>query len=218
MIFAVRSFLKKKFFFLVSFGIHFLLFVFFLNLKSFEKTDDSALAIEFRNDSFTVADQRDKKRKSPSANISQSTFLQKEITNISRENVTQKLAKNADGQQPQSGQNEMSEGVSDLSSVGRSEEGYAMSYLDKVRSKIEFHKIYPKASKLFKEQGSVKVKLQILKSGHVRKIEIVESSQFKRLDEAAIKAVAEAAPFDQFPSDVKFASWSILIPMRFELN
>jgi protein TonB len=107
-----------------------------------------------------------------------------------------------------------SEGFSDLSTTVSPHQ----SYLDKVRSKIQFYKIYPKASLALKERGTVKLKVRLEKSGYVQKIEIIESSEFKRLDEAAIKAVVDASPFGEFPPEVKFATWSIIVPMRFEFS
>lgn len=148
-----------------------------------------------------------KKLKAESKTVSQNSK-----SPIAKDNETQSL--NDTRNQQISNQDEMMEGFSDISKEGNSHQ----NHLDKLRSKVEFHKTYPKASKVLKETGLMKVKLKIAKSGHVQKIEIAESIQFKRLDDAAIKAVADASPFDEFPSDVKFAAWSILIPMKFELN
>lgn len=94
----------------------------------------------------------------------------------------------------------------------------ATSYLGRIKSKIENQKLYPKASKVFKEQGLVKIRMILQRNGQILKIEIAESSQIQRLDEAALKSVAAASPFEPFPGDIQYRTWNLVVPIRYSLN
>lgn len=209
---AARTFIRKNSSFLWSLGAHVFIFS-VLAIKDHKKSNDSAVDIELRENIFSELNQKSSKSETKKSlrsdsktaqQIQQTAFDHDKESQDQSERVVQQIA----------GQVEENEGFSDISNKGNSNQ----NYLDRIRSKIEFHKTYPKASRVLKETGLVQVKLKISKSGHVQKIEIAKPSQFKRLDEAAIKAVADASPFDEFPTEVKFATWSILVPMRFELN
>ncbi len=195
-----------------SLSIHIFIFS-TIAINDSKNPNDSTVEIELSQSFFSESDQRSSKNETQKNLRSASkTGQEKQKTIIDHNKETQR--KIEQGDQQFEGKVDVNEGYSDISNSGNSHQ----SYLDRIRSKIEFHKTYPKSSRVLKETGVVKVKLKIAKSGHVQKIEIAESSQFKRLDEAAIKAVADASPFEEFPSDVMFAAWTILVPMRFELN
>lgn len=91
-------------------------------------------------------------------------------------------------------------------------------YLARLRNRIGTHQVYPRTSKMLREEGTVRISLLLKRSGQLEKLELLESSRFSRLDDAAIKAIAKAAPFDPFPSEVPFDSWEITVPVRFQLN
>ncbi len=52
---------------------------------------------------------------------------------------------------------------------------------------------YPRISRLRGEEGDVVLSVQVLASGHPEKIQVTQSSGYKRLDAAAIKAVQTAS-------------------------
>lgn len=60
---------------------------------------------------------------------------------------------------------------------------------------------YPRLSSRLKEQGAVALRLTLDEAGRVRGVELVESSGYSRLDEAAMSA-APKWRFDLTPSDV----------------
>lgn len=91
-------------------------------------------------------------------------------------------------------------------------------YLAKIRNKIAQNQIYPKASLVFKEQGTVEIKLSLRKDGSVLKIELQKSSPFKRLNDAALQAVANSAPFESFPDSLNYKDWILLMPIRFKIE
>ncbi len=209
----LRSFLQKNRFFLWSLGAHALIFLILWASNDHKKTINTPFDIEVRESVRSELNQRSaesENRKNLRAKAKRE--LKKSKNHLAQDNGVRNL--NDLPVQRHSDRSEVTEGFSDVSKEGNSNQ----SYLDRIRSKVEFHKTYPKASRVLKETGLVKVRVKIAKSGHVQKIEVVESSHFKRLDDAAIKAVADASPFDEFPAGVMFAAWSILVPMRFELN
>jgi TonB family protein len=210
---SVRTFLQNNRFFLCSLGVHTLIFSILLTSNADKKTFDTSLDIEVVESVRSESRQNSSDSESKKRLRAESMIEPLKVRNLLDQDLVNQSPSDP-GIQQLSDQNQISEGFSDVSKEANSHQ----SYLDRIRSKIEFHKTYPKASRVLKETGLVKVKLKIAKSGHIQKIEISESSQFKRLDEAAIKAAADASPFDEFPSDVTFAVWSILVPMRFELN
>lgn len=111
------------------------------------------------------------------------------------------------------------EGDSDLSSTvaGQAPRNSKERYLAGLRDQIARHQIYPQASRSFQEEGMVKIRLTLDRSGSLLKVELVESSGHKRLNDAAIRAAAKAAPYSTFPEDISFQTWKILVPVRFTL-
>lgn len=111
------------------------------------------------------------------------------------------------------------EGDSDLSSTlsGQAPRNSKERYLAGLRDQIARHQIYPQASRSFQEEGTVKIRLTLDRSGSLLKVELIESSGHKRLNDAAIRAAAKSAPYPSFPDDVSFQTWKILVPVRFTL-
>jgi len=69
-----------------------------------------------------------------------------------------------------------------------------------VRSKIERKKVYPDTARDLGMTGEVEVLYELDRSGNLIRAEIVTSSGFKLLDQAALKAV-KSASYRGFPSD-----------------
>ena len=76
---------------------------------------------------------------------------------------------------------------------------------------------YPSASRRLREEGIVVLKLLILTDGRVGKVEIKESSGFKRLDETAIRAVKRWKYLPAMRGDTAIEYW-YLQPLEFSLN
>lgn len=62
---------------------------------------------------------------------------------------------------------------------------------------------YPEAAKQQKLEGSLILDAEINADGNVNKVRILDSSGIKILDDAAIRIVHIAAPFDQFPDNIR---------------
>lgn len=91
-------------------------------------------------------------------------------------------------------------------------------YLSQIHELVRRQQTYPPLSKQLKEQGLVRLQLTIASSGSLQKVELLEASPFKRLNDAAMKAVTRAAPFQPFPLEMTSAFWKITIPVKFTLN
>jgi len=78
-------------------------------------------------------------------------------------------------------------------------------YVDKWRQKIERigNLNYPEEAKSRKLYGSLQLTVAIKADGEVEGIEINRSSGYKILDQAAIRIVRLAAPFERFPENIK---------------
>ena len=78
-------------------------------------------------------------------------------------------------------------------------------YVDKWRQKIERigNLNYPEEAKARKLYGSLQLTVAIKADGEVENVEINRSSGHKVLDQAAIRIVRLAAPFDRFPDNIR---------------
>lgn len=110
-------------------------------------------------------------------------------------------------------------GESDVDSIlkGRPPMSAMEKYLVEVRNQISQFQKYPSPSRAFREEGIVKIRLTINRIGSLIKIELVEPSPYKRLNDAAMRAATSAAPFAAFPAEIDFDSWKISLPVRFVL-
>ena len=90
-------------------------------------------------------------------------------------------------------------------------------YLAEIRDQIANLQVYPRSSRVFGEQGTVKLLLTLQRNGSLTKIEIVEKAAFDRLNRAAMTAATSAAPFRSFPDEVSYHVWRITIPVKFVL-
>ena len=78
-------------------------------------------------------------------------------------------------------------------------------YVDNWRLKIERvgNMNYPQEAKARKLYGSLQLTVAIKADGEVESVEVSRSSGHKVLDQAAIRIVRLAAPFDRFPSNIR---------------
>jgi protein TonB len=78
-------------------------------------------------------------------------------------------------------------------------------YVDKWRQKIERigNLNYPEEAKSRKLYGSLQLTVAIKADGEVESVEVNRSSGHKVLDQAAVRIVRLAAPFDRFPDNIR---------------
>ena len=87
----------------------------------------------------------------------------------------------------------------------RAQEYRFAQYVDNWRLKIERigNLNYPEEAKVRKIYGSLQLTVAIKADGEVESVEINRSSGYKILDQAAVRIVRLAAPFDRFPDNIR---------------
>lgn len=95
---------------------------------------------------------------------------------------------------------------------------YKQTYLTKLRAKIDSNKKYPNISRRLKEQGIVTVSFRVLKNGFFENIKVSKSSNKRRLDKAAIKALKATNHFDAFTKEMKDEFLDITLQIAFKLK
>lgn len=92
------------------------------------------------------------------------------------------------------------------------------TYLEIVKLKIEKNKKYPEDAKSSHVEGIVSLKFIITPEGNIKNSEIAKSSRNKILDEAAMKALKDAAPFPKPPIKFFKGEVPLQISISFELT
>jgi periplasmic protein TonB len=107
----------------------------------------------------------------------------------------------------------------DLKQIGDFAQDYLtpQSYLEMVKLKIERNKEYPEKAKARQSQGRVTVHFVITLEGELKATQITKSSRHAALDEAAVKAVKDSAPFPKPPARLFKEEIPMTITIVFEL-
>lgn len=116
---------------------------------------------------------------------------------------------------------EVGVGLADLGNSGYDLGGTFLTkndYFELVRIKIESKKKYPALAKSRQVEGLVKVKFVITADGNVSSLGTAESGKEGSLDEAALAAVRNAAPFPPPPRNLFSGPVAVEITIRFELT
>lgn len=91
-------------------------------------------------------------------------------------------------------------------------------YFDMVRMKIESAKKYPEPARGRMIEGRVTVRFTILPDGQVTSLTVFKFSGNRSLDQAALKAVEDAAPFSRPPSTLFKGPLPMELTIAFELT
>ncbi len=83
------------------------------------------------------------------------------------------------------------------------------SYLKGLKQRIELGWEYPPTARRDGIQGQLLMKFTILKSGKVADVEVLKSSGYPMLDDAAKKALFDASPFNPLPDSWKKEAFTI---------
>jgi len=95
-----------------------------------------------------------------------------------------------------------------------SQSPYAMAVVRQVGARI----VYPKSSREAGIQGDVRISFVIGRTGELLDVQVVNSSANRALDEAALNAVRQGAPFPPIPMELKVDRVKILMPVHFKLR
>jgi len=92
----------------------------------------------------------------------------------------------------------------------------ASNYKGRVAAKLRRAKRYPRQAERKQLTGVVHVSFTIASSGSVSGIRIRRSSGHAVLDQAAVDMVTRAAPMPKFPREMRQASLTLQVPVRFD--
>ena len=91
-------------------------------------------------------------------------------------------------------------------------------YTNSIQLKIAQAKVYPALARERKQQGKTFLSFKLDKNGEILELSIENSSGHKILDQAAMKAIKEAAPFPTIPASLNKKYASLKIPISFVLR
>lgn len=91
-----------------------------------------------------------------------------------------------------------------------------ISYLKKIKRKIEVIWTYPQAALEHEEEGTAIVKFSISESGAILASGIVESSGSNYLDQGALDVVRSAAPYDPLPQEFQLSQLNIVARFQYK--
>lgn len=124
------------------------------------------------------------------------------------------------------GEDEKGDGVSFESYIPRNKdekpeidkEKILRDYIIKVLEKVEKNKKYPEFAKQENIEGIVEVKFSITKFGKIKEVNMISSSGYKILDDAAILTVKRASPFQSIPKELEKEELNIKVKIVFKLQ
>lgn len=90
-------------------------------------------------------------------------------------------------------------------------------YALEVAQTLNRNKIYPDISRRLRQQGRVKVRFRVERSGRVMAAEVVEQSSFNHLNSAAQRLIEDIRFFRPFPADVKETTWLFTVPIEYRM-
>ena len=91
-------------------------------------------------------------------------------------------------------------------------------YLSQLRAKIEKNKVYPNSAKRLNQKGKVYVTFTISKDGQITNIKISKSSDFGKLDEAALKIFVDISTIEPIPKELNKNYWEITVPIVYQIK
>ena len=93
------------------------------------------------------------------------------------------------------------------------------SYGQRLQRAITRHKQYPRLAKRQKAEGTVVIKMTLMRNGNLKGSPIIKNSSASQLlDEEAIRMVYASAPFPPLPGEFKKENLTLLIPIQFSMN
>ena len=93
-----------------------------------------------------------------------------------------------------------------------------ISYNRWLKVKVESVLHYPELAAISGYQGTLYILFDIMKDGSLGKLEVLKSSGYKILDDEALRAIRDAAPFQPLPDEWNMKQYSIRAAVLFYLN
>jgi protein TonB len=93
-----------------------------------------------------------------------------------------------------------------------------ISYNRWLKVKVESVLHYPELAAISGYQGTLYILFDIMKDGTLGRLEVLKSSGYKILDDEALRAIRDAAPFQPLPDEWNMKQYSIRAAVLFYLN
>ena len=93
-----------------------------------------------------------------------------------------------------------------------------VSYLTKIKKKIEPLWHYPEPARAIGLQGKLAIRFSIVRDGQLTRLELLRSSGHPLLDEQALKAVKGAAPYFPLPEKLQIARLHINATFEYRIS
>jgi len=90
-------------------------------------------------------------------------------------------------------------------------------YVSDLLKKIRANTKYPKRALDRNQAGSVRISVMVNRAGNIIKTSLLEGSQFEQLNDAAMEAINQSAPFPPIPDAVSGNSFEFTVPTTFTL-
>ena len=93
-----------------------------------------------------------------------------------------------------------------------------MDYLSRLEAHLNAYKNYPYDARIHREEGIVKLRFMLDRSGHVLSYDVVGSSGFASLDAEARQMIRRADPFPPVPPEYPGESLDLIVPVVFSFH
>ena len=93
-----------------------------------------------------------------------------------------------------------------------------MSYNRWLKIKVESVLKYPELAALTGLQGTLYIQFNIMKDGSLGDLSLIQTSNYKILDDEALRAIRNAAPFEPLPDAWKMDHYTVRAAVLFYLN
>ncbi len=151
-----------------------------------------------------------KKQTNPSKNIKQiekNVPIQKNYTpNVSKEEFIEKN-ETSNNLKIEENKNTQEENLKENISINK--------YISELREEINKNKSYPNISKRLKEQGKILISFRVLKNGVFTNVTVIKSSNYQRLDYAALDAIYITKEFRAFDKEINKEYLDLELPLEF---
>ena len=91
-------------------------------------------------------------------------------------------------------------------------------FTGQVRQRIADAKYYPRIARRRGMEGQPVIAFTLTKRGGILETNLIQTSGFRLLDEAALEAVQQAAPYPEIPAELKTETYQFKLPISFILK
>jgi protein TonB len=91
-------------------------------------------------------------------------------------------------------------------------------FTGKVRQRIATAKNYPRIARRRRMEGQPVIAFTLDKGGRVMQAALARTSGYRLLDQAALEAVHQAAPYPEIPAPLKMDTFQFKLPISFNLK